>query len=132
MSRFTRRIYVLMCVTVILAISSEGASAEESGRPSMPVQTEETRIDVFIPVNLRRPFIERELELDVSHLKGRDGRETDVVGSVAVPLLPRWQVELAVPLVSASHAMRRRRAVSVTSASRPSTSSTTRRSAGRS
>lgn len=89
------------CLVVVLAAGRGTAGAEEPTTRSTHTQTEETRIDVFIPLNVRRPFIERELELHVSYLKGRVGRETDVIGSVAVPLLPRWQVELEVPLVFA-------------------------------
>ena len=62
-------------------------------------QNEEPDVDFFYPLVMRRPVIERELELRLLHEKGRDGRETDVAGAVELPILPRWQVELTVPLV---------------------------------
>ncbi len=100
MSTFAGRRYAVMCFVLVLATVCGAAAAQDSVTAwSAPTQTEETRIDVFIPLNLRRPVIERELELHISHLKGREGRETDVIGSLAVPLLSRWQIELAIPLV---------------------------------
>ena len=100
MSTFAGRRYAVMGFVVVLATGCGVAAAQDSvAARSTPAQTEETRIDVFIPLNLRRPIIERELELHISHFKGHEGRETDVVGSVAVPLLPRWQIELEIPLV---------------------------------
>src|SRR5438552_4390535 len=48
---------------------------------------------------MRRPVIERELEFRLLHEKGRAGRETDVAGAVELPILPRWQVELTVPII---------------------------------
>ncbi len=100
MSTFAGRRYAAMCFVLVLATGCGVVAAQESfNARSAPAQTEETRIDVFIPLNLRRPVIERELELHVSHFKGREGRETDVISSLAVPLLPRWQIELAIPLV---------------------------------
>ena len=56
-------------------------------------------LEFFYPLLTGRPVIERELELKVAHLKGRDGRETSVTGAIELPLLPRWQIELEVPLV---------------------------------
>jgi len=56
-------------------------------------------IEFFYPLVTGRPVIERELELKVAHLKSRDGRETSVTAAIELPLLPRWQIELEVPLV---------------------------------
>lgn len=53
----------------------------------------------FYPLRTRRPVIERELELRVEHAKGRDGRSTEAAAAVELPILPRWQVELEVPLI---------------------------------
>ena len=66
---------------------------------SARAQDEEPDIDFFYPLVMRRPVIERELELRLLHEKRRDGRETDVAGGVELPILPRWQVELTVPLI---------------------------------
>ncbi len=45
-------------------------------QPAVPVwaEDEEPNIEFFYPVVIRRPVIERELELSVRHEKGRDGR----------------------------------------------------------
>src|SRR5438094_7660400 len=53
----------------------------------------------FSPLRTRRPVIERELELRVEHAKGRDGRTTGAAAALELPILPRWQVEVEVPLV---------------------------------
>jgi hypothetical protein len=60
---------------------------------------EEPNIEFFYPVVTRRPVIERELELNVRHEKGRDGRQTVTAGAIEMPLLPWWQLEVEVPLV---------------------------------
>ena len=66
---------------------------------SARAQDEEPDIDFFYPLVMRRPVIERELEFRLLHEKGRAGRETDVAGAVELPILPRWQVELTVPII---------------------------------
>src|SRR5207237_1387710 len=53
----------------------------------------------FYPLRTRRPVIERELELRVEHAKGRDGRTTRAAAALELPILPRWQVEIEMPLV---------------------------------
>jgi len=53
----------------------------------------------FYPLRTRRPVIERELEVRVEHAKGRDGRTTEAAAALELPILPRWQVEIEVPLV---------------------------------
>src|SRR5437773_12556733 len=65
------------------------------------VAQEEPDIEFFYPVVTRRPVIERELELRVKHEKGRDGRETEMAAAIELPLLPRWQIELEIPVVIA-------------------------------
>ena len=79
-------------LVVLLVVSVVPAYAED----------EFQNIPFFYPLVTRRPVIERELELRVVHDKGRDGRSTEVTGAFEWPLLPRWQVELEVPLIFAS------------------------------
>lgn len=76
-------------VIALLLLSALPATAED----------EEPNIEFFYPVVTRRPVIERELELNVRHEKGRDGRETETAGAIELPLLPWWQLEVEVPLV---------------------------------
>ena len=73
----------------LLMLSAVPAAAED----------EEPNIEFFYPVVTRRPVIERELELGVHHEKRRDGRETEAAAAIELPLLPRWQLEVEVPLV---------------------------------
>jgi hypothetical protein len=77
--------------------------------PAVPAYAEDEfqNIPFFYPLVTRRPVIERELELRVLHDKGRGGRSTEVTGAIEWPLLPRWQVELEVPLIFASPAQSR-------------------------
>src|ERR671934_1594287 len=60
---------------------------------------EEASVEFFYPLVTRRPVIERELELRFTHDRDRDGRRSEVALAVELPILPRWQVELEVPLV---------------------------------
>jgi len=60
---------------------------------------EEPNIEFFYPVVTRRPVIERELELTLRHEKSRGGRETELAAAIELPLLPRWQIELEIPVV---------------------------------
>src|SRR5258708_8424847 len=53
----------------------------------------------FYPLRTRRPVIERELEVRVEHAKGRAGRTPEAAAALELPILPRWQVEIEVPLV---------------------------------
>src|SRR5438552_10720173 len=87
------RIVIVLLAAVVL-LSAVPAFAED----------EFQNIPFFYPLVTRRPVIERELELRVVHDKGRDGRSTEVRGAIEWPLLPRWQVELEVPLIFASPA----------------------------
>ena len=70
----------------------------------VPVAAEDgfQNIPFFYPLVTRRPVIERELELRVVHEKGGEGRSTEVTGAIEWPVLPRWQVELEIPLVFVS------------------------------
>ena len=56
-------------------------------------------VSYFYPLRTRRPVIERELEFRVEHSKGDEGRSTEVAAALELPILPRWQVELEIPLV---------------------------------
>ena len=86
-----------LALILVLAMSAVPAYAED-GFQSVPF---------FYPLVTRRPVIEREVELRVLHDKGRDGRSTEVTGAIEWPLLPRWQVELEVPLIFTSPARAR-------------------------
>ena len=83
---------VYLTLIVLLVVSAIPAYAED----------EFQNIPFFYPLVTRRPVIERELELRVVHEKGRDGRSTEVTGGIEWAVLPRWQVELEVPLVFTS------------------------------
>ena len=76
-------------VAVMLLVPINVALADEA----------DPNLEFFYPLVIGRPVIERELELKVAHVKSRDGRETTVAGAIELPLLPRWQVELEVPIV---------------------------------
>jgi hypothetical protein len=68
--------------------------------PVAPVSAEDDQtIAYFYPLRTRRAVIERELELKIEHSKGHDGRATSVEAAIELPILPRWQVEIEVPLV---------------------------------
>lgn len=82
--------WVLFLAAAVTLLAPLAATAADDEQPS---------IEFFYPLVTRRPVIERELELRVVHAKGTDGRETQVTGAVEMPLLPRWQVEVEVPLV---------------------------------
>lgn len=53
--------------------------------------------DFFHGLILRRPVIEREVELFVTHTRGPAGENTTAIVALDLPLLPRWQVELTIP-----------------------------------
>src|SRR4051812_25218986 len=84
-SSMKRRIPLMLLVLVLWYVP---ASAED-----------DQSISYFYPLRTRRPVIEREVELRLEHEKARDGRTTTVAGAIELPILPRWQVELEVPLV---------------------------------
>src|SRR2546422_928037 len=84
MKRFT---LVLLAVSVVLVVRP--ARAQDG------IQT----VAFFYPLRTRRPVIERELEVRVEHAKTADGRVTEAAAAVELPILPRWQVEIEVPLI---------------------------------
>jgi hypothetical protein len=83
-----RRI-ALVLLAVPLAFTARPARAQDSYQ----------NISYFYPLRTRRPVIERELELRVEHAKGAEGRTTEAAAALELPIMPRWQVELEVPLV---------------------------------
>src|SRR5438128_3899768 len=84
MKRFT---LVLLALSVVLVV-----------RPAR-AQDGIQNVSFFYPLRTRRPVIERELEVSVEHAKSGEGRTTEAAGAIELPILPRWQVELEVPLV---------------------------------
>jgi hypothetical protein len=67
--------------------------------PATAGDDEEPTIEFFYPLVTRRPVVERELEFRFDSEKSRAGRQSDLSAAVEFPLLPRWQVELEVPLI---------------------------------
>jgi hypothetical protein len=82
--------FTAMFMGTILLMFTLPAWAEDDGF---------TGLSFFYPLVTRRPVVERELELKVRHEKGRDGRLTETTAAIEWPVLPRWQVELEVPLI---------------------------------
>jgi hypothetical protein len=76
-------------IALVLLIPVDTALADEA----------DPNLEFFYPLVIGRPVIERELELKVAHAKGHEGRETTVTGALELPVLPRWQIELEVPIV---------------------------------
>lgn len=78
----------LGALAVALVIILSGAAAAQAP------------LDFAHTLLVKRPLMEREVESQVSFRSGSSGRET--VGTVALdlPLLPRWQIELALPVLS--------------------------------
>jgi hypothetical protein len=70
-----------------------------SALPARAGDDEEAQLEFFYPVITGRPVIERELELKVRSVDGPSGRETAITGSIELPVLPRWQVEVEIPWV---------------------------------
>ena len=82
------RIQKLLAVTLFVLTPAAASAADE-----------EASIEFFYPLVTRRPVIEREFELRFTHDKSRDGRRSEAAAAVELPVLPRWQVELEVPVV---------------------------------
>jgi outer membrane putative beta-barrel porin/alpha-amylase len=78
----------LLAVTLFVLTPAAASAADEKAS-----------IEFFYPLVTRRPVIERELELRFTHDKSRDGRRSEAAAAVELPVLPRWQVELEVPVV---------------------------------
>ena len=86
MSRPRRRALVvaILLLSLVAPAFAEDASLE---------------LEDFFPLVTRRPVLEREIEVRVNHQKNRGGRETSTVVAVDYIVLPRWQVELAIPVI---------------------------------
>lgn len=82
----TRVVLALLLVMLTAPVAAVSAADDQT-------------IAYFYPLRTRRPVIERELELRVEHEKARDGRTTSVAAAVELPILPRWQIELEVPVI---------------------------------
>jgi hypothetical protein len=82
-----RRFTVL--AVLLVALSSAAVHAAD----------EEASLEFFYPLVTRRPVIERELELRFAHDKAPVGRRSEAAVALELPILPRWQVELEIPVV---------------------------------
>src|SRR3989442_4090625 len=80
----------LIVVLVLVFVSAPIASAQD---------VEDPNVAFFYPLLTRRPVSARELEFRVNHEKGAAGRLTELRSAVEFPVLPRWQIELEIPLV---------------------------------
>ena len=81
-----------------LAVVLLALAASVSPRPAT-AQDGYQNVSFFYPLRTRRPVIEREIELSVEHAKSTAGRTTQAAAAIELPILPRWQIELEVPLV---------------------------------
>ena len=82
-----KRLLLSMLITaMVVPVADVGADDDQT-------------IAYFYPLRTRRPVIERELELRIEHDKAREGRTTNVAAAIELPILPRWQIEVEVPLV---------------------------------
>jgi len=81
MRTFVVPVYLTICVMT-------GAAAAE-----------EPTVDYTHTLLLRRRLMEQEVETQVGYRSGNRGREADATIALDVRLLPRWQIELAVPLL---------------------------------
>ena len=63
------------------------------------VSAEEPAVDYTHTLLLRRPLLEQEVETQVGYRSGSRGREADATIALDVRLLPRWQIELAAPVL---------------------------------
>jgi outer membrane putative beta-barrel porin/alpha-amylase len=70
-----------------------------TGTAACPRASAEEPVDYTHTLLLRRPLMEQELETQVGYRSGTGGREADATIALDIRLLPRWQIELAVPLL---------------------------------
>jgi hypothetical protein len=82
-----KRLVMLLALPTLLGVNV--AHAQDSFQ----------NVSFFYPLRTRRPVIEREIEFTVEHNKGAEGRTTEAAAAIEFPIMPRWQVELEVPLV---------------------------------
>ncbi len=73
------------------------------GMVVMPVraraQDDDYSLEFAYTLLTKRSVIERELEFKFNYEHGRDGRSFEWTGAVEWVILPRWQIELEVPIV---------------------------------
>ena len=67
--------------------------------PATGDDTTPLALDDFFPLVTRRPVLEREFGVQVSHTKGREGRETQIAPFLAMPIGSWWQLTLQMPVV---------------------------------
>jgi len=82
----------------LLALLLPAALLAPSG-PALAQDVDPT-LEFFYPVVTRRPVIERELEFKMKAAKSEGGSEYSFIGALEYPILPWWQIELEVPIVS--------------------------------
>jgi len=79
---------------------AEGQGARAAWpEPAAPGRAEEPAVDYTHTLLLRRPLLEQEVETQVGYRSGSRGREADATIALDVRLLPRWQIELAAPVL---------------------------------
>jgi hypothetical protein len=76
-----------LLLAVLLAAATAGAQEHE-----------DEAIERFYPVLTRRPVVEREVEVRFDHGGARHGTESHVAAALEWVVLPRWQIEVEVPL----------------------------------
>jgi hypothetical protein len=81
--------FVMVLISLPALLAAGPARAQDSYQ----------NVSYFYPLRTRRPVIEREIEFRAEHAKGDEGRSTEVAAALELPILPRWQVELEIPLV---------------------------------
>jgi Putative MetA-pathway of phenol degradation len=83
----TRIVTLVLAAALMLPLSAAFAADEE---PSL---------EFVYPLITKRAVVERELEFKLRHEKGREGRQTELSAGLEYALLPRWQIELEVPVI---------------------------------
>ena len=79
---------------VLIAVGAVLIASPAAGDDTAPLA-----LDDFFPLVIRRPVLERELEVRVSSTKRRDGRETAIAPALAMPVVSWWQLTLEMPVV---------------------------------
>ncbi len=79
---------------VLIAVGAVLIAFPAAGDDTAPLA-----LDDFFPLVTRRPVLERELEVGVSDTKRRDGRETRIAPTLAMPIVSWWQLTLEMPVV---------------------------------
>ncbi len=79
---------VLLLLVCALAVQVSSVAAQDE---------KATPLEDFFPLVTRRPVLEQEFGVHITGSKGREGRAVQIAPFLAIPILPRWQVELDVP-----------------------------------